>query len=192
VDKELDDNGTVGIGFGGGEPTLHPEFAELCVYASRLTDLAITFTTHGHHLNDRMLDVLKGHVHFIRVSMDGVERTYERLRRRSFNALPERLTAIRTIGPFGINYVINADTFADIERAVALAQEFGAAEFLLLPEQPVNGRTGIDEMTARRLRAWVTRYSGSVRLAISELGADGMPVCDPFEKEGGTPRVCAC
>jgi sulfatase maturation enzyme AslB (radical SAM superfamily) len=40
--NELDINGTIGVGFGGGEPTLYPRFDELCAYASQNTGLAIT------------------------------------------------------------------------------------------------------------------------------------------------------
>lgn len=182
---ELDANGAIGVGFGGGEPTLYPRFAGLCTYAARNTGLAVTFTTHGHRLNDTLLAALKGNVHFIRVSMDGINATYERLRGRSFPALWERLSAIRKIAPFGINYVVNSDTLPDIHAAAAFAQKAGASEFLLLPEQPVNGQGGIDDETARALRHWVTRYSGDMRLAVSESGSAGMPTCNPFANEAG-------
>jgi len=182
---ELDANGTFGVGFGGGEPTLYPRFAELCEHACRNTGLAVTFTTHGHRLDDRLLNALAGNVHFIRVSMDGIEATYERLRHRSFRALAQRLTAIKAIARFGINYVVNSDTFPDLTSAIAFAENVGASEFLLLPEQPVNGEGGINNATAQGLRAWVERYSGSVPLTISENGADGLQTCDPFRNEGG-------
>ncbi len=183
--NELDVNGAIGVGFGGGEPTLYPQFVELCMYAARNTKLAVTFTTHGHHLDDALLEKLKGNVHFIRVSMDGIGATYERLRGRSFSVLQQRLAAIREITPFGINYVVNSDTFPEIDAAVSIAQKVGAAEFLLLPEQSSNERDGIDAVTAESLKAWVRSYSGNIRLAVSELGADGMPTCNPFEKEVG-------
>lgn len=182
---ELDANGTIGVGFGGGEPTLYRRFPALCAYATRNTGLAVTFTTHGHHLNDALLTALKGNVHFIRVSMDGLEATYERLRGRSFKALQQRLYAVREIVPFGINYVVNSDTLRDIELAAVFAEKAGASEFLLLPEQPVNGRTGIADSTAGALRAWVRHYSGRMRLAVSETGAEGLPTCNPFQNEIG-------
>ena len=52
---ELDSNGTIGVGFGGGEPTLYRRFAELCAHTSGNTGLAVTFTTHGHHLDEALL-----------------------------------------------------------------------------------------------------------------------------------------
>ena len=47
---ELDANGCIGVGFGGGEPTLYPWLTELCSCATRETNLAITMTTHAHRL----------------------------------------------------------------------------------------------------------------------------------------------
>lgn len=182
---ELDANGTIGIGFGGGEPTLFPGFADLCAYAAGHTNLAVTLTTHGHHLGDDLLASLRGNVHFMRVSMDGVGSTYERLRGRSFDALQARLRAIKEIVPFGINYVVNSNTIPDIDAAITFASSAGASEFLLLPERPANGRPGIDSVSANSLRQWVTGYSGDLRLAVSELGAEGLPTCNPFQKETG-------
>jgi MoaA/NifB/PqqE/SkfB family radical SAM enzyme len=182
---ELDANGTLGVGFGGGEPTLYPRFAELCAHTAKNTGLAVTFTTHGHHLDDQLIRKLKGNVHFLRMSMDGVGATYERLRGRSFAAFEKRLQTITGAIPFGVNYVINSDTFPDLDAAVDFAQQAGAAEFLFLPQQPVGNNPGIDQTSSQRLRSWVSRYRGGMRLAISEQGADGIPTCDPFKKENG-------
>lgn len=182
---ELDANGCLGVGFGGGEPTLHPSFAEFCQYATTKTGLAVTFTTHGHHLNERLIAALVGNVHFIRISMDGVDETYTLLRGRSFIALRRRLEALHNLAPFGINYVVNARTMTDLDAAIVIAAEVGAVEFLLLPEQPVRGKGGIDHDTARALQSWVNNYSGTVPLTISEAGSDGLPICNPLVAEAG-------
>jgi MoaA/NifB/PqqE/SkfB family radical SAM enzyme len=186
---ELDANGTIGVGFGGGEPTLYRRFAELCSYTTRNTGLAVTFTTHGHHLDEALLASLKGNIHFIRVSMDGIDATYERLRGRPFKALEHRLSAIKRIAPFGINYVVNSDTLPDIDTAAVFAKKAGASEFVLLPEQPSNGRRGIDVDTARALQDWVRCYSGDMRLAVSEAGAEGLPTYNPFQNENRALRI---
>ena len=55
---ELDTNGCLGVGFGGGEPTLYRCLADLCHYAVQNTGLAVTFTTHAHHLNDTLVAAL--------------------------------------------------------------------------------------------------------------------------------------
>ena len=183
--SELDLRGAVGIGFGGGEPTLHRRFADLCCYAATQTRLAVTFTTHGHHLSDSLLQKLQGFVHFIRVSMDGVNGTYETVRQRSFRSLRGRLQSLREVAPFGINFVVNSHTCQDLDAGIAFAEEVGAAEFLLLPEQPVNGSGGISAAAAETMRQWTRRYKGRVRLTISERGAEGISTCDPFVRETG-------
>lgn len=183
--NELDRNGSVGVGFGGGEPTLYTGLSDLCEYAAQETNLAVTITTHTHHLNEIWVQKLKGNVHFLRASMDGVGVTYERLRGRSFQSFIHQLKYVREIAPFGINYVVNASTMPDIDDAAAFAESVGAQELLLLPESPVAQRSGIDADTLHSLRKWVYTYNGSLRLSISDSAATGFPVCTPFNKEIG-------
>ena len=182
---ELDANGCLGVGFGGGEPTLYRRLPELLAYAAKKTRLGVSFTTHGHRLDDALISSLTGNVHFVRVSVDGVGATYEALRGRSFATLVRRLEAVRALAPIGLNFVVNAKTFPDLDAATRLAAEVDASEFLLLPEQPVRGRGGIDNLTKRELCRWVIGYRGTVPLMVSEAGADGLPTCNPLVLENG-------
>jgi MoaA/NifB/PqqE/SkfB family radical SAM enzyme len=182
---DLDANGCIGVGFGGGEPTLYPRLAELCSFAIRKTNLAVTMTTHAHRLSDQLLDDLAGNLHFIRVSIDGVAHTYESLRCRPFDTLLERIKALSRITPFGINYVVNSKTVGDLDAAVQIASDLGASEFLLLPEEPVGKGSGIDIETTITLQKWVNGYRSGVPLSVSEGNADGFPTCNPFTSEIG-------
>jgi len=182
---DLDANGCIGVGFGGGEPTLYPWLIELCSYAATKTNLAVTMTTHAHRLSDQLLNELAGNLHFVRVSMDGVGSTYETIRCRPFDSLLEHITALKRVTRFGINFVVNSKTVGDLDAAIQLAADLGASEFLLLPEEPVRRGCGIDRETTITLRGWVNRYRGSVPLAISEGGAEGLPTCNPFKSETG-------
>jgi MoaA/NifB/PqqE/SkfB family radical SAM enzyme len=182
---ELDANGTLGVGFGGGEPTFYPRLTELCSYASKKTDLAITMTTHAHRLSDQLLNDLAGTLHFVRVSMDGIGSTYESIRNRPFDRLLERITAIRRVVRFGINFVVNSKTIGNLDDAVQLASDLGASQFLLLPEEPAGPGSGIDYVTLIRLQKWVNGYQGSIPLAVSEGDNEGFPTCDPLSAELG-------
>lgn len=184
--EELDRNGCLGVGFGGGEPTLYPGFADLCRWTEHHTNLAVTFTTHGHHLDDRLCSQLRGAIHFIRISMDGIGETYERLRRRPFESLVDAIGRVRELAPFGINYVVNEDTLPDLDQAADFAASVGAAELLLLPQES-NGRLPeASEATRQGLADWVRGAAIPPRLAISERGAvDGLPLAQPFVD--GTP-----
>jgi MoaA/NifB/PqqE/SkfB family radical SAM enzyme len=124
---ELDSHGCLGVGFGGGEPTLHRDLESICKYGTTETRLSITLTTHAHRLTEELARALAGNVHFIRVSMDGVGNTYERLRGRSFDSLLAQLRLVQTISRFGINYVVNAETLTDLDCAMALARDAQAS-----------------------------------------------------------------
>lgn len=182
---ELDANGCLGIGFGGGEPTLYDDLPLVCWHVANKTGLAVTLTTNVHHLHGQLAADLHGILHFIRISMDGVGATYEMLRGRSFSTLLGRLDTVRELAPFGINYLVNSRTLTDLDAATALASEAGAVEFLLLPEQQVNGCGGVDYQTSQALQNWVNSYRGTIPLRVSEAGADGLPTCKPLPKETG-------
>jgi MoaA/NifB/PqqE/SkfB family radical SAM enzyme len=183
---ELDANGCLGVGFGGGEPTLHRGFPDICRYATQETGLAISFTTHGHHLLDGCLSAaIAGHVHFVRVSMDGVGRTYEAIRGRPFDAFLRCLDVVRALSRFGLNFVVNGRTLPDLDAAAGVAANAGASELLLLPEMPVRGSGGIDPITRSALASWVATYRGSVPISVGVSGADGLPTCNPLPRETG-------
>lgn len=182
---ELDSHGTLGVGFGGGEPTLYPEFERLCHRVARETQLSVSFTTHGHHIDGVLAEGLRGSVNFVRVSMDGVGKTYESIRRRSFPALLTRLKHIRTISDFGVNVVINKNTLLDLDEVAIVAEDAGASELLLLPQMPVRGVPAISLDILCGLRHWVASYKGPLKLCINEGSADGFPICDPLKEESG-------
>lgn len=179
--EELDANGSLGIGFGGGEPTLMKSFAELCRRVSNRTRLAVSFTTHGHRMTTHLAERLRGYVHFIRLSMDGIGEIYESLRGQSFDRLSQQVNLIRTIAPFGINYVVNSATVGQLDRASELVLEWGASELLLLPERPVKGREGIDASTRKALETWISNSPSQSRLAIADYGvSEAIPIAQPF------------
>lgn len=183
--KELDNDGCLGLGFGGGEPTLHPEFTRICRRVTEETHLAVSFTTHGQRLTEQLAEELRGAVHFVRISVDGVGATYERIRGRPFQALLAKLDLVRTIAPFGVNYVVNSETIGDLDAAARLAFDHGAFELLLLPEKPVHGKAGIDSATSQALSQWIGRNQ-HYRLAIPEAAAvDSVPIADPFGAGNG-------
>ncbi len=183
--KELDTEGSLGIGFGGGEPTLHPDFVDICKRAAGETQLAVTFTTHGHRLTPQLVEHLKGSIHFARISVDGVGRTYEEQRGKQFASLLRGIESIATLSPFGINVVVNEHTVAELDAISELAQKVGASELLLLPQQATTVVASIDEVVGRALKDWVSNYRGKIRLAVSEAGAAGLPTCDPLPDERG-------
>lgn len=182
---ELDAAGTLGVGFGGGEPTLYSEFVKLCQYAGHKTGLSVSFTTHGHHIDSGLAERLRGSVHFIRVSMDGVGATYECIRRRSFADLLMRIKDVRSISRFGVNVVVNEQTLPELNEVALVSADVGACELLLLPQMPVRRVLAASSDTLQELRRWVDGYKGPLKLCINESSAEGFPTCDPLVQERG-------
>lgn len=183
--KELDTEGCLGVGFGGGEPTLHPDFVDICKRVAGETQLAVTFTTHGHRLTPQLVERLKGSIHFARISVDGVGSTYEEQRGKQFASLLRGMDTLATLSLFGINVVVNERTVTELDAISELAQKVGASELLLLPQQATTTVASIDGVIGRALQNWVFNYRGKVRLAVSEAGASGLPTCDPLPYERG-------
>lgn len=182
--EELDAGGGLGVGFGGGEPTAHPQFAWLCEQVSCRTQLAVSFTTHGHRLDEDLARRLRGSVHFIRISVDGVGDTYEAVRGRSFAELRRRVAVAASIAPFGINMVVTDHTLCELGAVAAFAAEVGARELLLLPEQPTARGPGLGASGMRAVEGWLAQGGAPLRLAVARSAATTeMPIADPFGPE---------
>lgn len=181
---DLDAAGCLGVGFGGGEPTAYRGFAQLCSDIAQSTSMAVTFTTHGHRLTPKLVESLRGAVHFVRLSVDGVGTTYERLRGRPFAAVVQAAGLLGTLAPFGINAVINADTVSELDDLTEFADKIGASELLLLPEQPTATTPGISDADAQHLVEWAATATTGVRLAISRTGLEAaMPTAEAIPGE---------
>lgn len=181
---ELDGSGCLGIGFGGGEPTSHPRFVELCQRVTASTAMAVTFTTHGHRLTPTLAAQLRGSVHFARLSVDGVGTTYERLRGRPFGSVHAAAKLLTSVCPFGINTVVNADTLRELDDVAAFAVQVGAVELLLLPQQPTLTRTGLSLPDADVLVDWVRQARPGLRMAIARSGLEAfVPAVELFQGE---------
>ena len=125
--------GTLDVALGGGEPTLHPAFATICRRLWGETGLGVSFTTHGHHLTPSLVDLLAGSVSFARVSMDGVEPVYTRLRGRPLVDLLQHIRLLKGMIPFGLNVLITPETIGMLDRVMDVAVQHDAKEILLLP-----------------------------------------------------------
>ena len=117
---ELDANGCIGISFGGGEPTLYPKLLDLCKFVIQNTTMAVTLTTHGHRLTRRLTQDMLSIVNFVRISMDGVNSTYESIRHKSFSDFLDCLMLLKETLPFGINYLVNSNTIVEIDEAISI------------------------------------------------------------------------
>lgn len=173
--RELDDNGCLGVGFGGGEPLLYPHVFDLCAFVHRETGMACTMTTNGVLLDDAAVSRLASNLNFCRISMDGIGKTHEGIRKYSFDKLLSVIQSAAKQMKIGINYLVNDVTIGDLNRIVELAAEIGVKELLLLPEVAANGGVAVSATCLRKLKQSVLDYQGAVPIRISERFKDVVP-----------------
>lgn len=166
---ELDRNGCLEVGFGGGEPLLHPDFVGICGFVHSRTGMACTMTTNGTLLSDEMIDLLKESVNFCRISMDGWEQVHERARGAPFDTLVSTIGKAAGKIRTGVNYLVNDETVEDMDRVARLLESLAVEELLLLPEIGKDGNPILSGHAVSALCKWVADYGGSLRLRGSAL-----------------------
>ena len=171
---ELDGNGCLEVGFGGGEPLLHPDFPAICGFVHSRTGMACTFTTNGTLLSEDRVESIRGNVDFCRISMDGWGLVHERSRGVPFDALLSTIERVARRLRVGVNYLVNDETAGDLDRVAHLLASLSVEELLLLPEIGSRGEILLSESGISTLRGWVASYGGPLRLRGSERTCAGM------------------
>lgn len=166
--NELDKLGTFDIAFGGGEPTLHPELSRICNAIWSKTDLGISITTHGHHLTPKVINELKGALSFIRISIDGTEPVYSKLRNEALKPLLKNLEYLKGKIPFGFNTVINSLTLKNLDSLLELAIQYEVKELLLLP-MIVKGKTVLSDEEWKVFDKWISDNYQKIPMRISSI-----------------------
>lgn len=169
--KELDELGCLGVGFGGGEPLLHSKIVELCEFVHKKTSMACTLTSNGILLDEKMIKALEKNVDFCRISIDGVGKTYEKIRGIPFDFIMSRIHYVSKRIKVGINYLVNDYTCYQLDKAIEIFKKENIKEILLIPEVSKNGEIVVEQSCLNYFKSWVGKYQGDIPLRVSELGA---------------------
>ena len=158
---ELDQAGCLGVGFGGGEPLLYGGLLRLGKFIRNSTSMACTVTTNGLLLTDELIADLSECVDFLRVSTNG---------RRIDEKLLNRLSShIRT----GVNYLLNDETFRDLEAALQTYASLGIQEVLLLPQLGTQSVRQISVKCLEHVDEFLSSCRLPVRVTISAAQTSG-------------------
>lgn len=146
---------------GGGEPTIHPQFAAIINHAAA-AGLDVAVTTNGVMLNPTLCELLST-ISWVRVSIDaGQPETYCRLRQVSIlhwvkvwqNLKLLADLAVTTV--VGVGFVVTRDNYPEIVQAARLAKEYGARNIRYSAMLQNEGRRyydGIYDFCREQLRA---------------------------------------
>ena len=136
------------INFTGGEPTLHPQFAEtLCAIGD--AGLTVSFITNGWHF-ERIWPALQGNraaVSHVAFSLDGVTREdHDRWRGDgSFDRLVRAFSRCYISHlPFAIKIVVRRDLVDKLEQIAIFAARMGAASLQFVHVMPTSNAVADD------------------------------------------------
>ncbi len=163
---ELSRLGTLEIAFGGGEPFLFPEFDALCKRIWQESDLGISVTTHGHRLNERVIDSLAGNVSILRFSIDAPEPEYSAIRQRPLRALLDIMNRASASIPIAVNTVVTKSTLQSLDRLAEVLCKFRIVDWLLLP-QLCDGKFLLNEDEWLMLRHWLVAHESNFRFCVA-------------------------
>jgi len=141
------------INFTGGEPTLHPQFAEILQTVSA-ADLQASFVTNGW-LFERTWPALMANraaISHVAFSLDGVDReTHDRWRGNgSFDRLVRAFTRCHISAlPFAVKIVVRRDLVDQLEQIAIFAARMGAAALNFVHVMPTS-RALEKELTLNR------------------------------------------
>ena len=154
LERHLDALASAGVftvAFGGGEPTLRDDLAELA-HAARARGMTPVVTTSGLGLGPRKLKQLEAFAQ-VNVSYDGAGETYRKV--RGFDGSAAAEMAIRTLAEagvvVGVNVVLTSATWDAAPFTVRRAVALGATDVQLLRYKP-QGRARALDYLAKRLR----------------------------------------
>lgn len=166
--RQLDDNGCLGVGMGGGEPFLYRDLVDVCRFVHEETAMACTITTNGSLIGKDALSWMKKYVDFCRISLDGVKDIHFRERGIDYQCMLQKIEACAIEGVrVGVNYLINDETVRDLNAMVDDMSRVGASELLLLPEVVTHGRYGVSKCALEKLRDWCCSNDSNVRVRLS-------------------------
>jgi sulfatase maturation enzyme AslB (radical SAM superfamily) len=130
------------VNFTGGEPTLHPQFAQI-LETIGAADLQASFVTNGWHF-ERVWPALSNNrpaISHVAFSMDGIDReTHDRWRGNgSFERLIRALTrCYMSQLPFAIKIVVRRDLVDQLEQIAIFAARMGAAALNFVHVMPTS------------------------------------------------------
>lgn len=170
---ELNENGCLGVGFGGGEPLLYPHIEEICRYVHNRTSMACTLTTNGDFINDCVVVWMAQNVNFVRISTNGGAVNYTCIER-----LAKKLS-------IGINYLLNERTYSGLRDTIKCCAEVGVKEVLLLPQIETGRCSGVRPEFLLMVDDWLISEHLPLRVTVSAFAVAPMKSVAPIPGDVG-------
>jgi MoaA/NifB/PqqE/SkfB family radical SAM enzyme len=122
-------------GFSGGEPLLYKPLRQALAEAQRC-GMTTTVTSNGMLLTARRLEMLRGALDLLAISLDGVPTSHNKMRasERAFASMASHLQEVRRSGiPFGFIFTLTQYNLDELEWVARFALEEGASLLQIHP-----------------------------------------------------------
>lgn len=141
---------------GGGEPTLHPEFAQIVGFAHGY-GLQQGLYTHGGHITDAMASSLSGKLMWAVVSLDAVDAdTYAAEKRVAPLRFTHACDGVRRLAAagvtVGVSFLLHGGNWLRLADMVALSRSLGASYTTF---RPMIDTSPLDPGIITADRAWI-------------------------------------
>ena len=174
-----EEKGTLGVSFGGGEPTLYLFLKDILKFTHEETRLAVGITSNCTEELIKLTPEIHEYVDFLRISMDGIDDTYTAHRNIPFSVFRERISYLSQFYKLGINYLVDETTIDDLDKAFVLMKEWGIRELLLLPKEP-----DCPDAVMQRLNSWINENKDKgILLEISEFRRGDLPALGAYRDD---------
>jgi len=143
---------------GGGEPTLHPQWQEIVIYAAA-SGLRQGMYTLGGHLNSQSAKVLARYADWVVVSLDCADaETYAAEKRVSENRFAEACQGIELLASeheavVGVSFLLHSKNFTRAQEMMNLARSLGATYSTFRPL--IETHVAYPSQTNRSLTEWI-------------------------------------
>ncbi len=170
----------------GGEPMMHPDIVGLAAYAHR-SGLAVEICTNGHFGFRRQFEALAPWVSKLRVSLEGLRETNDKIRRvGSFDSAMRSIALATGLGiPVGITMTVTAWNVREVIPLARILGLMNVAELKLHRIRPVGSAAQHPELLAfgphdlSGLRRSIQESDTSLKIIYdSDLFEDAAPVSD--------------
>lgn len=177
--RDLDEWGVLEVALAGGEPFAYRGFEELLGHLWDTTGMAIHVTTNGLLIPEGFAERRAGRLGQVRVSVDGVGATYERLRGAPFAAVVAGLRRLRGL-PVGLNLLVTDETLPEFPLYLDFAAGEGIRDLLLLRPWGPGAALLAEPWRERVAEAAGRALEGGFRVSLSCLFGDvGLPSLVP-------------
>jgi len=171
--RELKENNCFLISFIGGEPLMRGDIGEIIDYCKGC-GMVVILSTNGRLLSERIEEVKR--VDFIKLSLDGMEKTNDYLRGKgSFKAVMEAVEICKKYGiNFKLNTVLSKKNLDEIDWILDFAQSTGA----IVSFTPLDNRHSWGKDIAS-LICEREEYKKTIKKIIKKK-REGMPISNSF------------